>query len=54
MVSSTKKTHRRDTNWNIDESGIKHHNPNPDMQFTGVLLFVYWLQLPKTIILLLC
>jgi hypothetical protein len=28
-VSSTNKTYRHDISWNIVESGIKHHNPNP-------------------------
>ena len=29
LVSFTNKTDRHDINWNIVESGIKHHNPNP-------------------------
>jgi hypothetical protein len=28
MASSTNKTDCHDINWNIVESGIKHHNPN--------------------------
>ena len=28
-VSSTNKTDLHEKNWNIEESGAKHHNPNP-------------------------
>ena len=29
LVSSTNKTYCQDVNWNIVESGVKHHNPSP-------------------------
>ena len=38
-ISSTNKTDSR-YNWNIVESGVKHHNPNPLSQNESFVYFV--------------
>jgi hypothetical protein len=33
LVSSTNKTDRHNTNWNIVQSGIKHHKPTKPIKY---------------------
>jgi hypothetical protein len=37
---STNKADRPQYNWNIVESGIKHHNPNPPLSMCGPYLVI--------------
>ena len=43
LVSSTNETDRHEWyNWNIVESGIKHHNPNPELAQTSCKCILSW------------
>jgi hypothetical protein len=52
LVSSTNKTDCHNIqvqcNWNIVESGVKHHNPNPVICSTKMKNQHFWTVKPKT------